>query len=942
MSYPPRSTPPRSDSLHRSQRSNQSPAPAYQLQDVPLSTSTSRNNSSRNLPAGAGMPLTTSHRAQQTPNNGGTNTSARDYAAYDTHETDPLTAGSPDMAFSDAPYAGTGGATAVHGHAGSLDLTDAYVHTAADDDNDAYHGMRTEPSMATINSTSPLQPIRPGAAVQMHSSVPIKQTPTTAAAAAAGSANNSRPASILNEKHQGSGYRSPRARSRDRLGNWSGPAGFGNSPYGPLGNGNGGHSAPGSGLQSANSSNPNLLFAEGDWVPPPSNKFAKFVFAIYDSSFIVRWIIYIIPVLALLWIPAIVQFTAAPNGTIWTVPLLWWSIWLSVVWVGWWGAALASRLVPKLLQYTIGVIAPELNHYILYVKAIRFYVGAAAWALVNWISFLPVVRSRATGSSSNNTLSLITQGLFGIWLCLAILLIEKLCIQVIAHNFHKKSYEDRIKEQKFQVRALAALYANTRDIGRSDTLDGGINPTRPKNKRQHSDPTLLVKSALKGVKKAAQTATTVIGTVASEIAGENVLKPNSAPSMVIQALQSSKKSKHLARRIFYSFCPSYRTSLVLADVSRCFPDRETADRAFAMFDRDGNGDATLEEMELAVVDCHRERLALSRSMRDIDSAVGRLDNIIMSIWWIVSALIMAGLLNASFNTMITSAGTLILGLSWLIGTTAQEILASIIFLFIKHAYDVGDRVDIDGASYTVLEMQLLSSVFKRIDGTVVQAPHSILNTKFINNIRRSGAIWEPFVFDVAFDTPFEKIEALRERMLEFLEVERRDFLPQCDITVKDFEGQGKTTLSANIMYRSNWQNGTLKAQRRNKWICAMKLAMASLQIYGPGGVGDPAPPPADVTRTTSVPWEEAKHLFEPASTTTDDKKGDEVVQSPVSAEAPTRGDVLRSGRAIQLSDPNEVFEDEAGPFDDDRRGREQAREARRRAGNAAVSAQSRI
>jgi small-conductance mechanosensitive channel len=77
------------------------------------------------------------------------------------------------------------------------------------------------------------------------------------------------------------------------------------------------------------------------------------------------------------------------------------------------------------------------------------------------------------------------------------------------------------------------------------------------------------------------------------------------------------------------------------------------------------------------------------------------------------------------------AGTFILGLSWLIGTTAQEILASIIFLFIKHPYDVGDRVCIDTVDYTVLEMHLLSTVFKRIDGTVTQAPHSQLNLKFI-------------------------------------------------------------------------------------------------------------------------------------------------------------------------------------------------------------------
>lgn len=53
------------------------------------------------------------------------------------------------------------------------------------------------------------------------------------------------------------------------------------------------------------------------------------------------------------------------------------------------------------------------------------------------------------------------------------------------------------------------------------------------------------------------------------------------------------------------------------------------------------------------MDIHRERLALGRSMRDIDSAVSRLDNIIMSVWYVVSILILAGLLNASFNTMIT-------------------------------------------------------------------------------------------------------------------------------------------------------------------------------------------------------------------------------------------------------------------------------------------------
>jgi len=91
--------------------------------------------------------------------------------------------------------------------------------------------------------------------------------------------------------------------------------------------------------------------------------------------------IYIVPILAIIWIPGIIGFTAAPNGAIWSVPLLWWSIWLTVVWCGWWGAALVAKLGPKVLHNTLGVVAPELRHYITYIKATQFYVGAAGWAL---------------------------------------------------------------------------------------------------------------------------------------------------------------------------------------------------------------------------------------------------------------------------------------------------------------------------------------------------------------------------------------------------------------------------------------------------------------------------------------------------------------------------------------------------------------------------------
>jgi small-conductance mechanosensitive channel len=65
----------------------------------------------------------------------------------------------------------------------------------------------------------------------------------------------------------------------------------------------------------------------------------------------------------------------------------------------------------------------------------------------------------------------------------------------------------------------------------------------------------------------------------------------------------------------------------------------------------------------------------------------------------------------------------------LIGGSLQEVLSSIIFLFVKHPFDVGDRVNIDGVQYTVKEIRLLSTVFLDTSGLLVQAPNLILNQK---------------------------------------------------------------------------------------------------------------------------------------------------------------------------------------------------------------------
>ena len=89
--------------------------------------------------------------------------------------------------------------------------------------------------------------------------------------------------------------------------------------------------------------------------------------------------------------------------------------------------------------------------------------------------------------------------------------------------------------------------------------------------------------------------------------------------------------------------------------------------------------------------------------------------------------IFVAFLNQSFVTTLATAGTALLSLSFVFAATTQEVLGSCIFLFVKHPYDVGDRVTVNKDTYTVKEIRLLSTTFLDSNACMVQAPNTVLN-----------------------------------------------------------------------------------------------------------------------------------------------------------------------------------------------------------------------
>lgn len=277
------------------------------------------------------------------------------------------------------------------------------------------------------------------------------------------------------------------------------------------------------------------------------------------------------------------------------------------------------------------------------------------------------------------------------------------------------------------------------------------------------------------------------------------------------------------------------------DLRNAFDNDDEASAAFTMFDKDLNGDISMEELEAVCVEIGRERKAITASLKDLDSVVSKLDDVFLFIVCVITVLVFISLISTSAAGVLTSAGSAVLALSWLFSATAQEFLQSVVFVFVKHPFDVGDRVTVYGNTgslgrgddYFVKEISLLFTEFKKMEGHVVQAPNSYLNTLFILNQRRSGGLAEAVPVTVKFGTTLEQIDGLRTRLLEFVTSENREYQKNILTELTTIFEAYSITLNVVFFYKSNWQNELLRLQRRNKFICAMMVTMQELGIEGP-------------------------------------------------------------------------------------------------------------
>ncbi|KAI8960141.1 hypothetical protein F5Y11DRAFT_330917 [Daldinia sp. FL1419] len=595
---------------------------------------------------------------------------------------------------------------------------------------------------------------------------------------------------------------------------------------------------------------------------------------------IVRYLLYSLPNAIILLVPILLgRFTPKDEQAVIGGPggedLMWFGIWLEVVWLSLW----AARIVTSILPFIVGVVARILGSgnskkWREIARQLELHTALFLWMLAVLISHYPIlnnhkVKAKVPEEADTeypfiNWIDVVYKVIVALFVMAVLNWVEKILIQWIAESFHLRTYSSRIETNKQCIAYLVHLYEYSKDklVSEASVMD-------------HQGRSSGTRTPLAMFSDNARDTIAKVGDIANRVAGDftgrEVKLRNHPRKVVSELLRNSNSAQVLARRLFRTFAKPDADVLTPQDLSPAFPSSEDADAAFYVFDRDLNGDVSMDELETFCDEVHREKKAISASLKDLDNVITKLDRVFFFIIFIIAVIVFISIISASTAAALASAGTAVLGLAWVLQATAQEFLQSIIFVFVKHPFDVGDRVTIYGNTgtlmrgddYYVTEISLLYTEFKKMQGHIVQAPNSLLNTLFILNHRRSGTLADVFELRMKYGTPSSVIQELEARMTEYVMENKRDFTSKILTELVSFEDAYCMTVNFICFHKTSFQNELTRLIRHNKFAIELMNQMVALGIEQPrrqyqiSGQDWPVfqsnvQPPSNVERTPSV------------------------------------------------------------------------------------------
>ncbi|KAH9612440.1 hypothetical protein KSS87_022672 [Heliosperma pusillum] len=295
-------------------------------------------------------------------------------------------------------------------------------------------------------------------------------------------------------------------------------------------------------------------------------------------------------------------------------------------------------------------------------------------------------------------------------------------------------------------------------------------------------------------------------------------------------IRSEKEAKAAAKRVFTNVAKERSKEICVEDLMR-FLREDEANRTMQLFEGAGDGKGISKRaLKNWVVNVFRERRALALSLNDTKTAVNKLHHLVNILVGIVVIIIWLLILGVPVTHFLVFVSSQVVVLAFMFGNTCKTTFEAIIFLFVMHPFDVGDRCEIEGVQMVVEEMNILTTVFLRFDNQKIIYPNSVLATKPIGNYYRSPDMGDAIDFCVHISTPVEKLSKMKESITSYIEKKKEHWYTGPMIVLRDVEDMNRIKFSIWLSHTINHQDMGERWARRALLVEEMVKIFRELDI----------------------------------------------------------------------------------------------------------------
>ncbi|XVF48925.1 hypothetical protein PTKIN_Ptkin03bG0227500 [Pterospermum kingtungense] len=442
---------------------------------------------------------------------------------------------------------------------------------------------------------------------------------------------------------------------------------------------------------------------------------------------------------------------------------------------------------------------------------------------------------------ADRILNYITRALASCLIGSAIWLVKTLFVKLLASSFNCTRFFDRIQESIFHQYILRALSGPpvmemAENVGSSASIGQLSFKSLTKDKGGEKEEVIDV-DRLKKMKQEKVSAWTMKGLInvisgsgLSTIANYIEDVDDEENEQKDKEITSEWEAKAAAYRIFKNVAKPGSKYIEEDDLLR-FMKKEEVDNVLPLFEGAAEtGKIKRSTLKNWLVNVYLERKSLAHSLNDTRTAIEELNkliSVVLVLVIIIVWLLMMGFLTTQILVFISSQ---LLLAAFMFGNTAKTVFEAIIFVFVMHPFDVGDRCVIDGVQMVVEEMNILTTVFLRYDNEKIFYPNSVLATKPISNFYRSPEMSDSVEFTVDVSTLVEQIGALKAKIKQYLESKPQHWRPGHSVQVKDIENMNKMKMALYLTHTINFQNYGDKGSRRSELVLELKRIFEALDI----------------------------------------------------------------------------------------------------------------